>query len=1138
MKRTRDRLFPLLWLAVALLGGIVLAATAIGMAHAASAEPVEPLAGPGGINGVLYEPNGVTPVGGGWIDVYDEHDQPWMGTGTAPDGRYQIHNLPAGRYTLHAYPPPGSPFAASLSEQVLVHAGQWSTQDLLLTVVQISGWVQDSGTGARIEGAVVIARDDPPTVERWSPTDANGEWKIGGVIDGVTYHLRIVPPPETGYVPLPIDYTAVPPESNVALELHIPPVNVAGEVHDYLGNPVPGAGVVVHRDDLWFETAAGGAGEFQFRGLPLGVFHVVAAPPWGVQGLLNSEPVTVEIAQPDTFRDVGVLTLPQAFKRATGHVYFEGTTDPVGNAMVTATRLDRPGYADTPTDATGAYTLSLAGGEWHLRVMPLPAPAPPAQWVFAAKPAWIVFAGAPTDPEHIIANLEVIPTNARVTGRVVCPGGVPCPADPPHWQDVRVELRNERIGNAAGLGADYRFDIPIPDGWYELVVHVHHPLVQGPAPMPVYVGPGSHLNVGDVELLLKDARFVGQVLNEHGVGVPGVPVLGWQPEGPGRGWAETDANGVYTMTVIPGEYFLEPHPLPEMPYVYRGGSRLARVARGGTMTGVDFRLTWAGARIRGIAVDADDPAMERLWGLDGWATAHVLPSEELFSDAPMWDGGFRLKVQGGHHYAVALHTPPHAPYVSGGSGPIAVGPGAMVTALVPLEHKNAGIVGRLIVAGSSPPQPAHGVRAEVFGEDERGHWTTARVDPGSAAYGMAVVSGTWRLRAHVDPASGYVAAPHPVSVTTESGRPPAVQPLEVWPINATIRGCVLQPDGTALPEAFVFAEGESPHVGYFERHVRTDHLGYFELVVPEGRYTVGAGLPPRELEKRGWLNPPPIEGLVAGPGLPVTGLRLRFRALDGRIEGAIRFAPGLSVTPSHPAYVWAWSQSGEWAETKALTRTADTFAYRLRVISGTVWHIGAVYEVPDKGVFYESAEETVDLTTSAQATQNLELAGPYALPQPFIVSFGASQMQTIIMPDGVELVIPPGALGGGTVTLFIYPTREVRPEKGREIIGPGYQIWAVDQNGQEITRFNQNVIMTLGYPDDAWLESHGIEEKLLIPVYYSTLVGRWILAEQYVVDTGNNKITLQIAHFTTFGTLATREGRSMLYIPVVLKSNR
>jgi hypothetical protein len=77
--------------------------------------------------------------------------------------------------------------------------------------------------------------------------------------------------------------------------------------------------------------------------------------------------------------------------------------------------------------------------------------------------------------------------------------------------------------------------------------------------------------------------------------------------------------------------------------------------------------------------------------------------------------------------------------------------------------------------------------------------------------------------------------------------------------------------------------------------------------------------------------------------------------------------------------------------------------------------------------------------------------------------------------------------------------------------------------------------MTLYYPDDTWLVQHGVQEQLLIPVYYSTLVGRWILAESYVVDTDNNEITLEISHFTTFGTLmAETEQPLMLYLPFVV----
>jgi hypothetical protein len=342
-----------------------------------------------------------------------------------------------------------------------------------------------------------------------------------------------------------------------------------------------------------------------------------------------------------------------------------------------------------------------------------------------------------------------------------------------------------------------------------------------------------------------------------------------------------------------------------------------------------------------------------------------------------------------------------------------------------------------------------------------------------------------------------------------------------------------------LPGAFVFAEGESPFVGYFETYAESDEFGFYELHVPEGGYIVGAALPGDELEARGWLNPRPVDVPWVAADSPATGLELRFRRLDGEIHGTVGFAPGIVATPTHPAYVWGYANTGEWAETEAMVVPGtDTFTYTLRVVSDTVWHVGAVYEDWDNGLFYESPEETVPvLPPSGQAIQDLELQGPYALPQPFIVSFDGTQMQTIVMPDGVELRIPPRALvDSGTVTLFIFPTQELLPEPGREIIGMGYEMWAIDESGQEITHFNKNVVMTFPYPPDEDLALHGISEHLLVPVYYSTLVGRWILADSYVVDTANNEITLHVSHFTRFGIRSTPPAQIKVYLPLVLRN--
>jgi hypothetical protein len=1146
MKRFRFSLFHPLWPAVALLAGLILVMTLTSAkALPTSPEgPDTPSDAPGGVKGYLYEPDEVTPVEGGWIHIEDAEEQPWMGTNTDPSGYFEIPNLPPGHYILRAHPPEGSTFAASLPQEVEVFSGGWSSKTLFLTRVGISGYVRDCDAipEQRIEGAWVVAHSDDEewSFQVWDSTNINGEFKLGGVATDTTYILQTFPPPESEYVPLdPI--TVTPVVTDVVLEMCIPPINVQGLVHDPLGNPVDGAWVVIWNEFYGDETGTE-LGHFFFRGLPLetdNVFWLHAGPPWGEGGggLISNEPFTIEVPTPPLSVTVEI-TLPHAFKTVTGWVVFEDTLAGVPDAEITARRLDGPGFAGTATGPSGAFTVSLTGGEWHLAVRPS---NPPAEWVWPGLPAWIVF-DHNTTPQTETVDFKVIPTNARVTGEVVCPPSAkPCPPQDAIW----VELRHDEIGNGAGVGGpppNYPFEIPIPDGWYELVIHVDSPWWQGPEPIPVFVGPDGTYDVGIVPLLLKDAHIMGKVRNEMGVGVEGVFVVGWQPEEFGWGWAETDGSGTYSMPVIGGEWFVEPQPGPELPYVFNQHPQLVRVLPGGTVAGVDFVLASADSRIEGTAVDAG--SYEPLWGLDGWAWAERIvppPDEpEFFSDAPMWDSNFELKVKGDEEYWVGVHVPPHAPYVSGSTGPVPVPPGAQVPVAVPLEHKDAVIEGALVIAGTSPPESAHGVWAEVFGEDERGHWVNVGVDPDSAWYEMAVVSGTWHLRAWVDPASGFVAVPTTTLATVQSGQVLSFVNFEVWRINALINGTVRAPDGTPA-EAFVFAEGESPHVGHFETRVWSDENGNFELLVPEGGYMVGAALPGDELEAMGWLNPRPIDVPWVEFGSPPTDLELRFRQLDGEIHGTVTFAPGIVVTPTHPAYVWGWADSGEWSEAEALVVSGtDTFTYSMRVVSDTVWHVGAVYEDWDNGVFYESPEEMVPVPPTppiAQAFQDLELGGPWPLPQPFIVTFDGAYMQTIVLPDGVELNIPPRALvDSGTVTLFIFPTQELRPEPGREIIGAGYEMWAIDQNGKEITDFNKNVIMTFPYPSDVVLAQQGIQEHLLVPVYYSTLVGHWILAESYVLDTVNNEITLQINHFTKFGTLSTAPGEFQLYLPVVLRS--
>lgn len=720
---------------------------------------------------------------------------------------------------------------------------------------------------------------------------------------------------------------------------------------------------------------------------------------------------------------------------------------------------------------------------------------------------------------------KMSPLDATVTGRIVCPGLVACMGNPPP-QDIRVEVRNSGITNSTPLDGNYEFSLRIPNGEYDLSVYLDHPDLNAPAPVPVSVGPGGSLDVGDMELLLKDAAISGRVVDGLGVDVPYIPVLGAEVEGFGRAAALADVNGEYVMSVIGGEWSVEPKPEPFQPFVFRHDPKIVRVAGGGAMMDVDFVLTEAPALIRGVAVDAD--TLTPISGLPGETKAEqlVVPPDgfEFFSGGLLLNGAFELKAQDGWDYRVSLDLPPDAPYVSG-SDLITVPAGQLIKEVeIPLAPKNAVIEGVLldVLTGLEPTVP---ITAKIYAEDNQGHWTRASVgDEYSYSLGVAadsICTNPWDLSVHIALETGY-APLEPVLGVCADPSMPTTQNLFIQPINTTISGHVVAPDGTTPePDALVFAEGNSPYGGYFRAETNCNPYGEFELLVREGEYVLGASLPATELETRGWANPTSIEGITVSAAGPSSGWDLAFRELDGEIHGTVSFDPTIvfdpSWNPTHPAYVRGWSEDGESAEADAMVvQETRTFTYSIPVVSGTVWHVGAVYEDYDNGVYYESPEQTV--TVTGQVVQNLVLQGPYLSPQPFIVSFNGTQMQTIVFPDGVGLSIPAGALlttgaSNNTVTLFIFSTEAREPQPGNEVIGPGYEIWAVDADGAEITQFNANVGMTFYYPPDATLEAQGISEYKLIPVYYSTIVGNWILAKSYVVDTTNNQITLQLVHF-------------------------
>ena len=153
--------------------------------------------------------------------------------------------------------------------------------------------------------------------------------------------------------------------------------------------------------------------------------------------------------------------------------------------------------------------------------------------------------------------------------------------------------------------------------------------------------------------------------------------------------------------------------------------------------------------------------------------------------------------------------------------------------------------------------------------------------------------------------------------------------------------------------------------------------------------------------------------------------------------------------------------------------------------------------------------------------QDILLHPTYGASEPLIFTLDVTQFQSIVLPNGVQIDIPAGALGSeGWVTLYIIPGGGPERGPGQTVMGGGFEVRAVDSNGQEIRQFSNNVLITIPYPSDEELAALGIDESQLAPAYFAELLGSWAVVDNYTQDTVNNIIKFQVDHFSRFDNLS------------------
>jgi len=1057
-----------------------------------------------------------------WVNACPTNGEPW-GRGAnqiEEDGSYVITGLPAGTYKVSAN-------ADGYDEEFYEDQTDWMMAEAVEVVIgQVTEDVDftlKAESGGAIIGRVVLA-DETPVRDAWvnansmehmkwkgDNTDENGEFRLTGITPGL---WRI-----QAQVPYGGDYRNYSNSQEIEVtmplgvaeldinDITLPVVNLVGQVQMPDGTPASRAPVSIETLDWSYFSHVDTDEEGYFRkgGLSAGTYSIRLEIPWGTSGIIQPDPCIIEITDPNTVLDIGVIKYATSVKKIFGRVERNDETG-VNRVEVNGWRRGTSGCAWTQTDENGDFELDVGPGTWEIMIHPSPQ-ATDIDWVYMGGSEVVTFANDSIGQEETI-TFTVTSAGSQITGRVIGPNGETIRSGCA-WIDIR---NDSGQGNGTSVGAGGEFAISVSAGTYNIWVGIDqqtYPYWSSPRLSPLRVDESETAVLPDIELVEKNSGIEGTVTrSSDGEPVSGVSIHAWQQEG---GWADasTDEDGNYRLSVLAGNWEIVAEPPYTSSYVSGLPPRRVVVPDGQIVTDVNFVLVQAGATLTLSLRDGNGAILADID--NGWAYARENEfSYEPLAGAPVSNGQASLKLPEGTYF-VGVHMPPNTGYTMSGEEQIEVS--GQTEADITLLGNDSTITGTFYT-DANQTTPATGIRGEVFAmQNMGGMWQGTEIDPTDGTFELQVAPGSWNLGYHIR-SSGYVNSPPPDSrVTVESGQT-ANYDFVVVAADAIVEGFVYDPDGNPVSHAWVWAHSEgdgSPGSRIDSGGEAREPDGSFSIAVPAGRdYEVGANMP----ESFGYVQPD-MNIVTPAAGEPATVV-LRFRESDATITGNVYYVDGDTNVPCPMAWVNAWSDNGQHAGAMA----NDDGEYTMNVTQGTTWHVEAVYHPSEEATFYHSARPKRLSMTSSTATANLRVQqASKTLPPAKSTTFDPNVGWSYTLQDGTRIDIPAGAIpSDDTVAISFSPLVDSLQRTATDKpIGWGYAISISEQStGNKITdNFNTNVLLTFKY-DAADLNEAGLTEDDIAPAYFSTTTNSWTKVESFTVDKDANTVTVQVNHFSTW----------------------
>jgi hypothetical protein len=1076
------------------------------------------------ITGRVLPPSGSTGIADVGVIIHNNNWTYQEDSFTDDSGYFYFGAIAPGTYRIEAFPGPESQYCQAPPTEITITGETQTIEPIRLSLPSINGTVSLPDESATPAGGAFVEVHN----SNWSicvGTGVNpetGEYQIGGLPNG-TYKIKANPSqsisdPSSQYSSSLEQTVTVSSDGVQTIDMTLTAPAIIGKVVDSEGVAVRNANVTLHTPDwstMYPSPPTANNGRFALGGIPAGTYQLEINPPWERPDLIRPNALTLVVSAESTYTvtsgdytttTVGGLPAIQiAFDKASKTI--QGTVTTAGSAPVVGARVfafkeQGCGFANAVTDGSGNYSLGVSGGKWRVSVEPDRESTAAVDWAYTGQPKPVSFDETATEETETI-NFEVVSASAIVTGRILAPD------ETTTVQQAHVELRNMNgQGNGAQPDENGEFSINVPAGTYQLMTFLPPESPYGSAqPMSITTNATGTVDVGDIILQSKNCQIKGVVRGPSGAGVSDVVVNANQPKG-GYTRTTTGDDGTFTLNVSAGTWEVMVEPSEEASYVYSGPPIRATVGANEIKAGVTFSVTYADSTIQGRVVDGNGDTITDLYGF-----ACASNNNGGFG-GPLEAGRFELSVPAGT-YNISGGFPPGTPYSLSAIEDTTVATGETKVVELTVTENDKTISG-VLLDSEGDTITANNLFVEVFAMSNAGSFqhAVAEQDPVTHAweYSLAVTDGTWKIGYFVDKSSGYLGRP-PIdedSAVTVNGD--EAYNITLYSASATITGRVTDPQGDGLPYVFVFAQepktGDTSGRSRFFTDTMTDENGYYTLGVPEGTYEVGSGMPPSEMKNNSYVYPELTNVTVADSETET--VNIAYGSADSHIVGTITLEDtGVA------GLVWAWSENGRYAETDA---NGDG-TYSIPVKGSEVWHVGARYE--DEDGFYATDETEVNVSASSTETVNIELTAEdtATLPDAVSTTFPANEMKIIELSNGAEIQIPAGALAtSGNVTVVAQPKLGLRKQKDAQPVGFGYELTALDSDGQEITDFISSVTIIFPYdPNDI---PEGATADDLVPAYWDDNTGSWQKVDSAVVDTENHTISVQASHFSLWGNVA------------------